>query len=85
MGLSSGLLAGGVAMVGHDCSGDWCGLESLERFSGPFLLGLLPGALIGAIIGRETPEIIYRFRSDTPEQMSVVIEANPSLVKQDLQ
>ena len=86
-GLIGGVGFGLIALASNDeCSSDdWClfDISDSEAFAAGFLVGGLGGALIGGIVGAfsGSPGVIYRFRSETPEQLSVVIGLGPNMTQ----
>jgi hypothetical protein len=76
-----GGVAGGIGLgIMSSASNDgW--FTDYQVFVGGFLLGGLGGALAGGILGSiwDSPGVVYRFRPDTPQQMSVVIGVGPGM------
>ncbi len=76
--LVGGILGGLIHVRTRDRGGDVVESEGMVFFLG-FAGGILPGAAIGGIIAAAlgSPRTVYRFRPDTPHQMSVVIGVGP--------
>jgi hypothetical protein len=86
--LVGGLVGGlgiGVALAVDQKScqetGGWFCMSEGAAFGIEFGLGALTGAVVGGIVGAVTgsPGTIYRFRPDTPQQMSALIGVGPSV------